>query len=717
MLRTVIFGGLFAFLCSCTLLNAEAINSLTDFLSHFNNVGETSVSASLSISVDLDFTGKVFPLKNKNGECITFTGNLNGNGHTFKNIIIASKTGEKQVNAGIFCKLSDGAIIQNLVIDSSCSFTGVDAGALSPLAEGKVDIIHVTNKASVTITNPGRGGGFIGKAEDSTITIQDSVNEGMIDSKDGYHVGGFIGLVSGTLNSTVTIDNCTNIGTLQYGTTCGGFVGTVEEASNATIMISNSVSGGTITSEGYGAGGFIGRIFEAKANATIINSTNNCNIIGSDKGDATSGFIGVVNPDEKSSINVLIQNCANYGNFSEGRRACGFFCVNSGNKNSNRLKSTVENSINKGSISASEAYGIATTVTNVNNVVSMGEVVGKSQYTLWEKCSNPDSFYALKDRCFNCPKVPTSFEYNDNTMFYETMSTSERVDNLLNKKAASEQYGMYWTSKLDLVHEMRATVSVRGEINDIFPVPFGTKLGDIDKLRPYFESQEYVVVNGGTDERKELTPEEPVSDDVDVIVGQYVDISFSFPSNTTVKAVTGEVLERSLKIINITTEQFIIAENISMQVQYNTSIIHGPTHFLLCHKVTTWGVLNTSFLLEHNQTLDNAGNMSAYFTPAFIVANKTNTSHVLKSDVRVTADIHVSITNVTILEVIIKFDDNEDITAEDVEDAIREISPDLVIGVDVIRRDDGSFVVSIKSNDEGNNGILDALGNCTNPSS
>ena len=562
-------------------------------------------------------------------------------------------------------------------------------------------------------------GGFIGNAIGSSLTIQNSVNEGTIDAGNGVHAGGFIGLLSDSPN-IVVINNSINRGKLQSTTAGGGFVGTVSRTSNTVVNITNSVNDGSLAGIGYGAGGFIGRIYDqSKVNATIMNSINNCNVSG-DVQTTASGFIGVLGSDKDSSIDVLIQNCVNNGKLTtKGPRACGFFCLTPEDQGIGYLKTTVENSINKGSVNASCAYGIASSIANANNIVSMGEVIGAPKNTFWEKCTKASLFYCLKDNCFNFTDSPSFFERNPKTLFYESETSGERVDDLLNQEAVNQQYGMFWTNGLDLDDERTAKVIliIDGEYKDPLSFSLGTPLGSINALEPYFDNPQYVIVNGGTGNRSKLGPNDTISRDMDVIAGQYVELSFGFPCNKTVKAVTGEVLERSLKNVSIATDQFIIAESVSMKEQHKTTIILRPAHYLLCHRVTVSGVVNKSLLVEHNQTLDKARGMSQYFTPAFIVTNSSNTNQVLKGDVYVTADLRVSITNVTVTEVVIIFDEIENITAEDVEDIIRDISSDLVVGVDVIRRDDGSYVVSIKSNDDGINGILDALGNCSNPSS
>ena len=711
MSHSVFFSVLFALLCSCTLLGAEGIEFASEIVEKLKT--GSSFSDTITIGKDINFAGVKTPLGTKSdGGCVKFAGTLDGKGFTFRNFVTDPQTS----GSGLFCEL-DGATIKNLVIDSSCSFSGSNVGALSHLATGTVNITNVTIKASISV-NDDAVGGFIGRAKDATLKIQNSTFNGTIAATGGIHGGGFIGLVQDTSCSNITINNCTNIGTIRTGTDCGGFVGTVTETSNAYVTITNSISSGTSLDSDYNIGGFIGRIYyPAKVNATIINSVNNCELKGLGSNSVTSGFIGLVNPDQDSSISVLIRNCMNNGNMTTvGPKACGFFCVDSQSKGT--LETTVENSINKGRVNASYAYGIANLISNASNVVSIGELSGSSKYTFWDKCSHASLIYCLKDKGINVANTVTYLVYNHNTLLYET-NESERADNLLNQETVKQQYGMVWTRELTLQCSLFASVSltVDGKIDSTAPIVIGAPLSDGYRLLPYFSDAQYVVVNGGSGPRQYLNKNDRVYCDMDVIAGKNVTISFGIPYNTTWEAVTGEVLERAVKNVSNTSEQFIIVDSKTKQVQHNTTLILEATHFLLCHNVTVSGELNTSFPVEHNQTLGNEDRISKYFTPDFIVTNKTNPSQVLRSDYRVTADTHVVIKNITILEVIIRFDDIENITAEDVEEVIRDISSDLAVGVDVIRRDDGSFVVSVKSNDDGTNGILDALDDCLNPSS
>ena len=104
----------------------------------------------IEVTADLDFSGRTLPLGASGGSCVSFSGEFHGNGHSIKNL--------KLNGAGLFCSLKD-AVVEGLVIDSSCSFTGNYAGALSVSLDGSLTVKNTTNNAEVS--GSWRIGGFI----------------------------------------------------------------------------------------------------------------------------------------------------------------------------------------------------------------------------------------------------------------------------------------------------------------------------------------------------------------------------------------------------------------------------------------------------------------------------------------------------------------------------------------------------------------------------
>ena len=129
------------------------------------NVSEANhFDASITLLDDLDFSDSALTLPfgvSSDGSCVSYTGVFEGNGHTIKGFVMDTRGNQGYNKAGLFCGL-ENATFENLVIDSSCSFSGNYAGALSVSLTGSLIAINVTNKAE----NKGAaGGGFIGFME------------------------------------------------------------------------------------------------------------------------------------------------------------------------------------------------------------------------------------------------------------------------------------------------------------------------------------------------------------------------------------------------------------------------------------------------------------------------------------------------------------------------------------------------------------------------
>ena len=397
------------------MTSAQQLIELLD-LSKPNNF-----NANITLLNDLDFSdspliapfgGSSIPDKR-----VSYTGVFEGNGHTIKGLVMSNKDNQDCPLAGLFYAF-ENATVQNLVIDSSCSFSGYYAGALSVLLKGSSTVINVTNKADVS---------------------------GELD------VGGFVGAVRGLNNGNdVAFKDCVNDGNVTGPGKVGGFVGTVASNGDAAITFSGSINHANISGETY-IGGFVGVIMDnGKLTMTISNCTNTGMISA---GICVGGLVGIIFTPSNVELSVLhIINSANKGNvFAQHRFACGLFCADLDN-----LKTTVLNSINKGSMSAPMyADGITNIITNASNVVSMGEVTASSgSFTFWKSSINAGLFFGLEGKCVKCSNEVKLFAPNTNTGFYEVVESGERVHDLLNAEVKKQNYGMFWTEELELVDHL-----------------------------------------------------------------------------------------------------------------------------------------------------------------------------------------------------------------------------------------------------------------------
>ena len=78
-------------------------------------IKNASVGGSYVIHGDLDFTDKIWPSSLMYGN---YTGTIEGNGHTFKNISTV-QTNNSRVNAGIFGHLTETAVIKDLTFENA----------------------------------------------------------------------------------------------------------------------------------------------------------------------------------------------------------------------------------------------------------------------------------------------------------------------------------------------------------------------------------------------------------------------------------------------------------------------------------------------------------------------------------------------------------------------------------------------------------------------
>ena len=450
------------------------------------NISEANhFDANITLLDDLDFSGSAltlpFGFSSDYSSCVSYTGVFEGNGHTIKGLVMNNEDNQECPMAGLFCGL-ENAIFENLVIDSSCSFTGSSAGALSVSLAGSLTVTNVTNKADVSgsyevggfvgiigylnqrtevafkdcvndgnITGWSMLGGFVGDMKnnkDLSMTFSDCINNGNNSGK--YIVGGFVGKNTENENMKITISNCTNNGicTGESGHV-GGFVGSYA-SDDVTINISNFVNNGLITGDNS-IGGFFGSVRYINTNITISNSMNTGMITGISS--YIGGFVGRITTGSESSLNpFVIINSANKGNVSTEYFACGMFCVDS--DNAQNLYTVVLNSINKGSVNATaSAYGITNTITKARNVVSMGEVNASSgSSTFWSSDDGVEKLYGLAGKCINCYNSNIRlFEHNTSTGFYEVVGSGEHVNYLLNAEVQMQNFGMFWTEELDLV--------------------------------------------------------------------------------------------------------------------------------------------------------------------------------------------------------------------------------------------------------------------------
>mgnify|MGYP004433797553 CR=1 FL=1 len=361
-----------------------SVGSAAELISLFEKTGGKPLETDIEVTADLDFSGHTLPLGAfSNGTCMSFSGVFQGNGHSIKGLRIDSRDNEGYIDAGLFCSLKN-ATVENFVIDSSCSFTGNNAGALSVSVNGSLTVRHTTNNADVSGKNSVGGfigyvsrfvrgavtsfedcvnngnvtgsdddvGGFIGyfgylyEVVNVTVAISNSINNGNVTGV--FFVAGFIGYLYGNTNMVVSISNSINNGIIKESVIAGGFWGHISGSTNVIVTITNIINNGGVSGSQY-MGGIVGSIdYDTNMTTTISNTINNGDITGSLRD--VGGFVGDISAFvDAYSMSFNILNSANKGSVSSKERtACGFFCVDPRYV----VRTTMKNSINKGSVNA-----------------------------------------------------------------------------------------------------------------------------------------------------------------------------------------------------------------------------------------------------------------------------------------------------------------------------------------------------------------------------
>ena len=192
---------------TCTV-SCLPVSTADQLINLFKNAAGNTLDEDIELLDDLDFSHASLTLPlgaSSNGTCVPFSGGFQGNGHSIHGMMMKNQDRQGFNNAGLFCSLKD-ATVENLVIDSSCSFKGFSVGALCVSVNGSLVVRNVTNKAVVN----GR-----------------------------ERVGGFVGYVSGLRDVSVSFEDCVNDETVTGSSSVGGFVGEIESNKNMTIVISN----------------------------------------------------------------------------------------------------------------------------------------------------------------------------------------------------------------------------------------------------------------------------------------------------------------------------------------------------------------------------------------------------------------------------------------------------------------------------------------------
>lgn len=447
------FIHLITILCCVLLASAirKKIRNAQELIDLFEDPIDTTVKVNIELVNDLDFSGVNLnrPLgSGSNRNDITYSGVFQGNGYSIKNLVMNNGVSTNIMTSALFYKVKDSTF-ENLIIDSSCSFSSLNVGALAVSATGSLNVINVINKAN--IDGDQVVGAFVAVFEGNSVSFENCINNG--DVTGSYGVGGFLGGVmsdSSVTSVTVNISNSINNGKITGSGTLGGLVSVFALRQPMTVTITNCTNNGIVTGKNDTVAGLVGSclLVEDLINEltmTISNCINNGVITAQNH---AAGLVGNV---DHPAFSTLIINGVNKGTISaKNDIACGLLCTEStSNQNANI---TILNSVNKGSVRAEEdAHGIANIVTKASNIVSMGDVTSPSYpFTFWKNSKEASLYYGLYGKCLNCNADATIFYYNVDKGIYTVVEKGNNVQRLLNEESAKQHYGAKWTKELDL---------------------------------------------------------------------------------------------------------------------------------------------------------------------------------------------------------------------------------------------------------------------------
>ena len=216
-----------------------------------------------------------------------FQGHFDGNGFKVWNL-----NGHTYNVCGLFGRLGDGAVIENLTIAS---------GTIGGVYNNSI-------------------GGIAGQiVENATVTIKNCHNYATLIGNWG--IGGIVGQIEN--GSSVTFENCSNHGTIKAANTGAGIVGQVGpnrwKANGAKAIVINCYNVGTIQGDGtWGLGGLVGSYRLCGAGQVIRNSYNAGRVSNSETAGAIFGSIAESDLTMENVFYLDSSNNAVNGEFTDG---------------------------------------------------------------------------------------------------------------------------------------------------------------------------------------------------------------------------------------------------------------------------------------------------------------------------------------------------------------------------------------------------------------
>lgn len=255
----------------------KMLATLSNELAGNGAIGDSCLGRTFYLANDIDMTGVTdyIPIGNDNANAAEnrasghrFSGTFDGQGYAIKNLVMTSDA-EGVIELGVFGTLK-GAIVKNLIIDSSCSFTytGTSGGArVGSLAAKIANQSDDGNKGAVNV-----------ETEEPLFysnIIENVKNEATVSTTAG-NAGGLVGVLFSETSHVVKISGVTVTANVTAKQSAGGIIGTMN---GRHLEISNCGVQGDITAKYYAAG-IVPSTEMANEDNQLISSIKNCTVIG-----------------------------------------------------------------------------------------------------------------------------------------------------------------------------------------------------------------------------------------------------------------------------------------------------------------------------------------------------------------------------------------------------------------------------------------------------
>lgn len=255
----------------------------------------------------------------------TFTGTLDGNGHTVT------------VTAPLFA-LCNGTV-KNLTLAGDVCVASGYAGALAAVSDG-MTAVSVINRANVTATDTSSRyvGGLIGQAT-GPVYLDHCNNHGIVSAP--CYAGGLVGWAS----HGVTMTDCANFGQVSSASlSVGGLMG----KSKSAVMMERCYNYGTVSGTDNYTGGLVGQM----ATNTVMHTLIACGNLGTvnSSGLYVGGLVGYFGVD--SAVGCM-SHCFNLGVVRNTGTGTAYASGLVGYVNSSTV--SIVRSYNKGIVEATEA--------------------------------------------------------------------------------------------------------------------------------------------------------------------------------------------------------------------------------------------------------------------------------------------------------------------------------------------------------------------------